>query len=320
MVEDGLGCTITSVERDTSDVPTIEKGATVGDTTEATDLEKGDEAACKADANRYLTVDLVGATVSDGTVFRNTFEDEQPFTIRLGQGTLIAGLETGLVDMPVGGRRSIVIPAAEAYGEAGDEATGIGPNEDVEFVVDLLSLSASPEHCNPATTIAPAEGKPTEVAMPSPPPTDEVATTVLTPGDGPEATDKSYVNVHYLGISCATGLQFDSSWDTGEPIWVALGEAEPTSIAFQVIEGWTTGMVGQAQGSTIQIDIPFEQGYGAAGQAPSILPSDPLTFVVEILEVSDEPPPDPAASTTVAEGGATTVPEGDATTTTTEAG
>jgi FKBP-type peptidyl-prolyl cis-trans isomerase len=162
--------------------------------------------------------------------------------------------------------------------------------------------------------------------MPSTPPTDEVVTTVLTPGDGPEATAKSYVEVHYLGVSCATGLQFDSSWDTGEPINVALSEAEPTAVAFQVIEGWTEGMVGQTQGSTIQIDIPFELAYGAAGRPPSILPSDPLTFVVEILTVSDEAPEDPNATTTTtaagdeAEAEAEPPTEGDATTTTEAAG
>jgi FKBP-type peptidyl-prolyl cis-trans isomerase len=332
VVEDGLGCTITSVDRDTADVPTIEAGATVGDATEANDIGEADEAACIADPDRYLTVDLMGATVSDGTVFNSTYEDDQPLTLRLGQGQLIVGLETGLNGLAVGGRRQIIVPAAEAYGETGDEGLGIGPDEDLEFVVDLLAISESPQFCNPVTSIPEGsiEGKPTEVAVPSEPPT-EVVTTVLTPGDGPEATASSYVEVHYLGVSCATGTQFDSSWDRGEPINVALSDAEPTAVALQVIEGWTEGMVGQAEGSRIQIDIPSDLAYGPAGQAPSILPNDPLTFIVDILRVSDEPPADPNATTTTtaaagadgaegADGDATTTtPEGDATTTT-EAG
>lgn len=300
VVEDGLGCTITSVERNTGDVPVIEKGSEVGETTTTEDLEDADDAACKADASTYLTLDLVGAKVSDGAVFNTTYDDERPLSVRLGQGQLIAGLETGLTDQAVGSRRQIVVPAAEAYGADGDEALGIGPDEDLEFVVDLISLTDSPAYCQPATSIpeGTVEGKPTEVAMPDPPPTDEVVTTVLTPGDGPEAAADSYVTVHYLGVSCATGTQFDSSWDNGEPITVALSEAEATATAFSVIEGWTEGMVGQSQGSRIQIDIPSDLAYGSTGQPPSILPNDPLTFVVDILEVSDEPPPDPAAEST----------------------
>ena len=70
------------------------------------------------------------------------------------------------------------------------------------------------------------------------------------------------------------------------------------------------GLDGQKQGSVVQIDIPFEDGYGTAGSPPSIGTSDPLVFVVQILEVSDEAPPSP--TTTTVAGDATT----DASTTT----
>ncbi len=82
-----------------------------------------------------------------------------------------------------------------------------------------------------------------------------------------------------------------------------------SAVAFSVIPGWSDGLVGQRQGSLVQVDIPFAQAYGAEGRPPSIGPSDPLTFVVRVIEVSQEPPPDPAAETT------TTV-AGDVTTTT----
>ena len=48
-----------------------------------------------------------------------------------------------------------------------------------------------------------------------------------------------------------------------------------------MIPGWTKGLLGQKQGSTVQIDIPFEDAYGAAGRPPAIGPSDPLTFIVQ---------------------------------------
>ena len=56
----------------------------------------------------------------------------------------------------------------------------------------------------------------------------ELKTTVLKEGDGPEATAKSYLTVEYAGFSCATGQQFDSSWDTTDPITIAMSDATPT--------------------------------------------------------------------------------------------
>ena len=134
------------------------------------------------------------------------------------------------------------------------------------------------------------DGKPTTVDLPSEPTTGDVETTVLTEGDGPEVTNSSYVTVHYLGVSCTSGQQFDSSWDTGQPITIAMPSAPPTSTAFSVIDGWNQGLLGQQQGATVQLDIPSELAYGAQGSPPAIAPNDPLTFVIEILEVSETAP------------------------------
>jgi len=319
VVKDGLGCTITSAERNAGDVPVIAKGPEVADVTTTDDLTPGEKKACTADGSKFLTVDLIGATATDGTVFNTTYNDPQPLTLRLGQGQLIAGLEKGLDEMQVGARRQVLVPAAEAYGADGDLALGLGPDQDLVFVVDLISLSESPEFCNPVTSLPEGTvgGKPTAIAMPSKPAVDEVKTTVISPGSGAEAAKDSYLTVDYVGVSCATGAQFDSSWDNGAPITVALSDAEPTATAFSVIPGWTEGMIGQKEGSLIQIDIPFEQAYGSAGRPPSILPSDPLTFVVQIILVNDEPPAEPeppAEAEPEAEAGASTTTTAVATT------
>jgi len=235
--------------------------------------------------------------------------------MKLGQQQLITGLETGLTGMKVGERRTIVVPAAEAYGKDGSPDQGIGPDQDLVFVVDLVSVTDSPVYCNEAAAIPQGsrEGKPTSVAMPVEAP-EEVKTTVLIEGDGPAATKKSYLTVDYVGVSCGTGQQFDSSWDREDPITIAMADATPTETAFSVIPGWTEGLDGQKQGSIVQIDIPFEDGYGAAGSPPSIGTSDPLVFIVKIIEVSDEAPPAP--TTTTVAGETTTTAAGDATTTT----
>ena len=311
VVEDGLGCTIAEVDRP-AEAPELPDEVEVAEEVDTTDVETAPEEACVPEATGYLTLDMVGTTVG-GEPFVDTYGSDRPVTAQIGIGQLLPGLETGLVGMGVGGRRQIVIPAAQAYGADGNEAQGIGPDEDLVFIVDLVAVTDSPRYCNAATAIPEGtrEGKPLLVDMPVEPPTEDVTVTVLSEGDGPEAAADSYVTVEYLGVSCAYGKQFDSSWDREEPITVALSEAVPTDTAFSVIPGWTEGLEGQAQGATVQIDIPFELAYGTQGSPPDIGASDPLTFIVEIIEVSDEAPPSPEPEVTD-----TTVPADDSTTTT----
>lgn len=307
IVKDGLGCTVSTVDRDTKEVPEVEAGAKVGKATSFKDVVKAEKKACKVNSTKYLTVDLIGATVTDGKIFNNTFEQANPLTLRLGTGQLIAGLETGLADMQVGATRQVLIPAAEAYGADGNEAQGIGPDANLEFLVRLLGVTDAPQYCNPKGDVPAAEGKPTEFTLPTEPTMDKVKVTVLTEGDGAEVTRKSYPTVHYLGIACSSGNQFDSSWDRGEPFQVALADAAPTSSVGSVIDGWTDGLAGQKVGSIVQIDIPAALGYGAAGSPPSIGPNDPLTFIVEIVDSTETTPAE--TTTTVAGAPQETTPE-----------
>jgi peptidylprolyl isomerase len=167
-----------------------------------------------------------------------------------------------------------------------------GSDDGGDATTTSTATAESAAACADAQPIAEGavEGKPTEVELPAAPLDEGVEVTVLTEGDGPEVTSASYVTVHYLGIACSTGAAFDSSWDRGEPITAALGTAAPTDVAFSVIPGWTEGLVGQRQGSLVQVDIAPSLGYGAAGAGGAIGPDETLTFVIELLEVGETAP------------------------------
>ena len=281
--EDGLGCNPTSVDRRT-DVPEIEPaGEPV--------IEEGE--GCATTRMQFLTVDMIGATASDGRVFVDTFGEGPPLTLMLNSGDLLMDLDIAMGEMNVGGRRQITIPTEQAYGADGNPAQGIGPDEDLIFVIDAISVAPQMRGCNPVLVVPEGrDGKPTQVVMPVDTPT-ELEVTELEPGDGAEATAADYVTVEYVGITCRDGQQFDSSWDREDPLTLAMADAEPTASAGSVIDGWTQGLVGATEGSLIQLDIPAEMAYGPAGSPPAIGPNEALTFVVRILEISDTPPPEP---------------------------
>ncbi len=86
-------------------------------------------------ATLTYTISLYSATATD---FKGSQIETGPYTFTVGEGKTIAGVDTGIVGMKVGGRRVLLIPAAQAYGSSGSGA--IPPNSGVVFDMTLTSL------------------------------------------------------------------------------------------------------------------------------------------------------------------------------------
>lgn len=284
VVKDGLGCTVKSVDR-VGESPEIgDFDAEVSEVTTKDVVEAGED-GCVIGTKSYATLDMVGAKASDGSVFIDTYAKPSPLNVQLDYGQLLDGLEGGLAEMRVGSRRQIVLPAAMAYGADGFEEQGIGPDEALVFVVDLVAVTDEPTTCNEMRPITPGrEGKPTTINLPAKPWT-ELSTEDVVVGDGEVAPRDSYVKMEYLGVGCYSGAQFDSSWDRDAPLTVTLGDIEPIGGYMSVIPGWTEGIEGMKVGGVRQINIPAELAYGAQGSPPDIGPNEPLVFVVELVDI-----------------------------------
>jgi FKBP-type peptidyl-prolyl cis-trans isomerase FkpA len=75
-----------------------------------------------------------------GKKFDSSLESGQPFTFTLGTGGVIAGWDQGVAGMKVGGKRTLIIPAALGYGASGAGGGVIPPNAALVFDVELLAV------------------------------------------------------------------------------------------------------------------------------------------------------------------------------------
>jgi len=133
--------------------PTITIPAgTVPITLQSKDLIVGAGETVKADDT--VTMNYLGVNYVDCKEFDSSWSRSQTATFSL-QG-VIPGFAQGVTGMKVGGRREIVIPPSLGYGPSG--SGGVGPNEELVFVVDVLATthSASPSASSGAPNPAPA--------------------------------------------------------------------------------------------------------------------------------------------------------------------
>jgi FKBP-type peptidyl-prolyl cis-trans isomerase len=102
---------------------------------------------------------------------------------------------------------------------------------------------------------------------------------VIKEGNGPIPRDTSRVHVSYEG-RLISGKVFDSSYknNNGKPVEVDVN---------QMIPGWIEVLTHMPVGSTWEIYVPQNMGYGLRSVGPDIKPFSALVFKLELLDIVD---------------------------------
>lgn len=166
-------------------------------------------------------------------------------------------------------------------GSSGSSTITVGNESDVSSVPHVAGEKAlAPSTAPPSTTAktptsGPLATKPV-VTVPTGPAPSKLVTKEIIKGSGPEAKAGQSVTVNYVGVLYHGGKEFDASWKRSEPFTFMLGQG-------QVIKGWDQGVAGMKVGGRRELIIPAELAYGKRGSPPTIPPSAPLVFVVDLL-------------------------------------
>lgn len=89
------------------------------------------------EAGHEIEVNYLGQTWG-GQVFDNSYDRGQPLAFPIGVGMVIGGWDDGLVGQRVGSRVLLSVPPEHGYGSRGVPQAGIGGNDTLVFVVDIL--------------------------------------------------------------------------------------------------------------------------------------------------------------------------------------
>ena len=268
--------------------PTVEVDDFDVSGTETDVLIEGNGPEVAAGETALVNLHIVNGTTGEKAY--SSFDSERAQEVTITPDSLPGGLDTALEGQRRGSRILMTATVTDAIGPEGADQVGLGTEDDVVFVVDLLSV-------HPEESLEAPEGKEKKVprGVPAPvvdgvdvtgidfskaaeKPADELRVVTLIEGEGPAIPDRpSYVTFDYLGAVYGAKKPFDESFSK-EPATFAVGNSN-------LIKGWDQGLVGVNAGSRVLMVIPPGLGYGEQGSPPSIPGDATLVFVIDVLGV-----------------------------------
>ncbi|UYM05051.1 FKBP-type peptidyl-prolyl cis-trans isomerase [Solicola gregarius] len=257
-------------------------------------ISEGDGAEVKAGDDVLVQLAAYNGTTGADIFSMFSGQTAQPQTMKVDdKASLIPGLADRIEGQTVGSRLLVSITPEDGFGEQGNSQAGIGPDDTVVALVDLLPTEEAPKATGTIddVKVTGSYGSKPTIDFKTPLFVDKTQSKVISKGDGDTVKAGDTVKVDYLGVNGRTGKEFDTSWKKGKstPVDFPLTEG-------QLIPGFIQGLVGQKLGSRVAIAIPRDDAYGAGGNAQAgIEGTDTLVFVVDL----QKPPEQPKATGTI---------------------
>jgi FKBP-type peptidyl-prolyl cis-trans isomerase FkpA len=133
--------------------------------TEVTLIERKVGEGAAVENNNPIAVHYTGylwdakAADNKGTKFDSSIEKGVPLGFIVGAGRVIAGWDSGVIGMQVGGQRTVIIPADKAYGAKGSPPN-IPPNAALVFDIELMTIIGKTQRASAtASPFVPAQKK-----------------------------------------------------------------------------------------------------------------------------------------------------------------
>lgn len=206
----------------------------------------------------------------DSSIDRNV-----PLSFTIGTGQKIPGMDQGILGMKVGGKRTLIVPAAMAFGTAqtamptvgGNVYAAIPANSALVYDVELVSVV-----------------KPVVPVVVAPPPT------VLEISNNVAGTGASAANGNTVAINYTLWLYDGSRTDLkGFKVETSVGSASgPTTFVLgtgNVIAGWHQGILGMQVGGKRTLTVPPDLAYGSVAHGTNIPANATLIFDIELVTV-----------------------------------
>lgn len=227
-------------------------------------------------AGDFLVTNYLGQ-IWNGEVFDNSYDRKATTQFQIGVGKVVSGWDVGLVGVKIGSRVLLSLPPADGYGAAGNSGAGIGGEDTIVFVVDIVDAIGAEQggqaDAKPQTV---PEGLPTvkgelgkmptiTIGEAKPPTANKVV--VLAKGTGDVVAEGGKVLAQYTTIGWDGSAQ-GASWPAGQ----GTGPEE-----LQVQTGSPlAGLVGVPIGSRVLLLIP-------AGTDQSGQPTPAAAVVLDLV-------------------------------------
>jgi len=239
----------------------------------------------KGDGDKVAEGDKVDVNVWIG----NGFTQEEAYTTYGKKGAtpetftvddqLSPVFKDAILGQTIGSRVAVVTESAEVFGPQGNPQMGVGNEDGVLLVLDLVKMfqPPKPKDVDPSELPKVKYGKdgPTGFdfsGIAKPDPKGDLLRAVVREGKGKEVSTDSTLKVNYLGMTYKARKPFDESYS-----------AKPAEFGLdQVVQGWTYGLSGLKVGTRVVLQIPPELGYGSQKQE-NIPANSTLYFVVDII-------------------------------------